>query len=92
MDLNKLYIECNYLFAYLFNYLHKYSLCKGKSMENYTKRKLKEVVRGLIGDGFSGTQSELVKLLKQRGFNVTQSTISRMMSEMGIIRDWRVTL
>lgn len=56
-------------------------------MDISTKRKLKEVVRGLIGDGFGGTQSELVKILRQRGFKVTQSTISRMMTQIGVIKE-----
>lgn len=56
-------------------------------MNGQRKRKLKEVIRGLIGDGFHGTQAELAKLLKARGFRVTQSTVSRTMSQMGIVRE-----
>jgi len=52
-----------------------------------SKRKLKEIVRGIIGDGFVGTQSELVKILKQRGFKITQSTISRIMTQMGVVKE-----
>ncbi len=56
-------------------------------MEIVKKRKLKEVIRGLIGDGFTGTQIDLVKALKQRGFKVTQSTVSRSMNEMGVFKE-----
>lgn len=56
-------------------------------MDINSKRKLKEVVRGIIGDGFVGTQSDLVKLLKQRGFKITQSTISRILTQMGVIKE-----
>ncbi len=56
-------------------------------MDAKTKRKLKEVIRGTIGDGFNGTQSDLAKILKSRGFRVTQSTISRTMNQMGVIKE-----
>lgn len=56
-------------------------------MDLQAKRKLKEVIRGLIGEGFDGTQSELAKALKSRGFKVTQSTISRTMNQMGVIKE-----
>lgn len=56
-------------------------------MDLNSKRKLKEVIRGIIGSGFVGTQSQLVKVLKQRGFKVTQSTISRIMKQMGVIKE-----
>lgn len=52
-----------------------------------TKRKLKDVIRGIIGDGFQGTQQEIAKKLKERGFRVTQSTISRTMNQMGIAKE-----
>lgn len=56
-------------------------------MDLQAKRKLKEVIRGIIGEGFDGTQSEIAKSLKSRGFKVTQSTISRTMNQMGVIKE-----
>lgn len=56
-------------------------------MDALTKRKLKEVIRGIIGNGFAGTQAELASALKSRGFRVTQSTISRTMNQMGVIKE-----
>jgi transcriptional regulator of arginine metabolism len=51
------------------------------------KRNLRDVIRGLIGDGFNGNQSDLAKALKSRGFRVTQSTVSRTMNQMGVIKE-----
>lgn len=56
-------------------------------MDMQSKRKLKEVIRGLISDGFVGTQSQLAKALKSRGFKVTQSTVSRTMNQMGVVKE-----
>lgn len=56
-------------------------------MDLKTKRKLKEVIRGLIADGFLGTQKDIVKTLKAHGFKVTQSTVSRTITEMGIVKE-----
>lgn len=56
-------------------------------MDLKSKRKLKEVIRGIIADGFSGTQKDVAKSLKAHGFKVTQSTISRTMTEMGIVKE-----
>ena len=56
-------------------------------MDAQSKRKLKEVIRGLIGDGFMGTQFELAQALKSRGFRITQSTISRTMNQMGVVKE-----
>lgn len=56
-------------------------------MDGQSKRKLKEIIRGLIGDGFAGTQSDLSRNLKSRGFRVTQSTISRTMNQMGVVKE-----
>lgn len=56
-------------------------------MDINSKRKLKEVIRGIIGDGFVGTQLELVSLLRQRGFKITQSTISRTLAQIGVFKE-----
>jgi transcriptional regulator of arginine metabolism len=56
-------------------------------MDLQAKRKLKEVIRGIVGEGFHGTQSEIAKSLKSRGFKVTQSTVSRTMNQMGVIKE-----
>ncbi len=56
-------------------------------MDAASKRKLKHVIRGFIGDGFQGTQSDLAKQIKERGFRITQSTISLTMSQMGVIKE-----
>lgn len=56
-------------------------------MDARSKRKLKDVIRGIIGDGFQGTQSELARALRSRGLRVTQSTISRTMNQMGVVRE-----
>lgn len=55
-------------------------------MNIQSKRKLKEVLRGLIGDGFEGTQVDIVKALKGKGFKITQSSVSRILNEMGVIK------
>ena len=41
------------------------------------QNKLDEVIRGLIGTGFQGTQTGIVDSLIRAGFHVTQSTVSR---------------
>lgn len=56
-------------------------------MDIASKRKLKEVIRGLIGDGFTGTQSDISKQLRSKGFKVTQSTVSRTLNEMGVTKE-----
>lgn len=56
-------------------------------MDITSKRKLKEVIRGLIGDGFIGTQADIAKQLKSKGFKVTQSTVSRTLNEMGVTKE-----
>jgi transcriptional regulator of arginine metabolism len=56
-------------------------------MNIQAKRKLKEVLRGLIGDGFVGTQTDIAKHLKGKGFKITQSTVSRTLNEMGVIKE-----
>jgi transcriptional regulator of arginine metabolism len=56
-------------------------------MNIQSKRKLKEVLRGLIADGFVGTQTDLAKHLKAKGFKITQSTVSRTLGEMGVIKE-----
>ncbi len=52
------------------------------------KRKLKEVLRGLISDGFVGTQTEIASHLKSKGFKITQSTVSRILNDMGVIKEF----
>jgi transcriptional regulator of arginine metabolism len=47
-------------------------------------RKLSEVIRGCIGDGFAGTQSDLVQELKRRGYVVNQSTVSRYLKKLSV--------
>lgn len=66
--------------------MHNYEK-EGEKMDAVTKRKLKQVIRGFIGDGFSGTQEELAQKIKERGFKVTQSTISRTLSQMGVVKE-----
>lgn len=56
-------------------------------MDIKRKRKLIEVLRGLVSDGFAGTQGEIVRELKKRGFNVTQATVSRIMKQIGVLKE-----
>jgi transcriptional regulator of arginine metabolism len=58
-------------------------------MDIRSKRKMKEIVRGLIGDGFEGTQLELAQALRRKGFRVTQSTVSRTLNQLGVVRQLR---
>lgn len=58
-------------------------------MDLLKKRKLKQILRGLISDGFSGTQQDLSLTLKQRGFKVNQSTVSRILNQIGVIKENR---
>lgn len=57
-----------------------------KNMDLVTKRKMIDVLRGIIGSGFNGTQDDLKNALEQKGFSVTQSTISRALKKMGIVK------
>ena len=52
-------------------------------MEITKKRKMLEVLRGLIGSGFEGNQSEICEYLKSKGYEVTQSTVSRALKKIG---------
>lgn len=50
------------------------------------KRKMMEILRGLVGSGFVGGQADIAKHLKKKGFNVTQSTVSRSLTKIGAIK------
>lgn len=58
-------------------------------MELKKKRELAAVLRGLIGEGFSGTQAQMGNELRKRGFSVTQATISRMLKKLGAAKEFR---
>ena len=58
-------------------------------MDIKRKRKLIEVLRGLIGDSYAGTQQDIVKELKKRGFNITQTTVSRVLKQIGVVKEIR---
>jgi transcriptional regulator of arginine metabolism len=62
-------------------FLHNYAF-----MKITTKRKLASVLRGLLADGFEGTQSDLCSALQSHGFDVTQSTISRVLKNLGVVK------
>ncbi len=55
-------------------------------MDLLRKRKMMEILRGLIGSGFTGGQADIVKHLKKKGFDVTQSTVSRALTKIGAIK------
>ncbi len=55
-------------------------------MDITTKRKMNQVLRGIIGSGFYGTQEDLVEALWAKDFEVTQSTVSRSLKKLGIIK------
>ena len=52
-------------------------------MDMQKKRKMLEVLRGLIGSGFDGGQKEICEYLSQKGFEVNQSTVSRALKKIG---------
>ncbi|MCB0392677.1 MAG: hypothetical protein KDD58_15410 [Bdellovibrionales bacterium] len=52
-----------------------------------TNRNAEDVLRGLLGSGFSGTQKDLQKTLSKNGVFVTQSTISRILKKLGASRN-----
>lgn len=58
-------------------------------LEINKKRKLKDVIRGMISDGFCGTQAQLVKLLRAKGIEVSQSTVSRTIRQMSVIKKYK---
>lgn len=55
-------------------------------MDIAKKRKMMEILRGLIGSGFIGGQAEIANYLKKKGFNVAQSTVSRALTKMGAVK------
>ena len=55
-------------------------------MQVSEKRKMIEVLRGLIGSGFIGNQAEVCEELRKKGYNVTQSTVSRTLKKMGAVK------
>jgi len=55
-------------------------------MDIARKRKMIEVLRGLIGSGFVGGQAAIAKQLKRKGFNVAQSTVSRALAKIGAVK------
>jgi transcriptional regulator of arginine metabolism len=55
----------------------------GAPMDIKRKRKMLEVLRGLIGSGFEGNQSDICNHLNRKGFDVTQSTVSRALKKIG---------
>lgn len=50
------------------------------------KRRIKDVVRGVIGSGFNGTQDDIRRAVTKQGYDVTQSTISRTLKQLGAVR------
>ena len=50
------------------------------------KRKMIEVLRGVIGSGHEGNQEDLIAILHSKGFIITQSTISRALKKIGAIK------
>lgn len=55
-------------------------------MDILKKRKMLEILRGLIGSGFEGNQTDIVHHLKKKGFDVTQSTVSRALTKIGAVK------
>lgn len=55
-------------------------------MDIAKKRKMMEILRGLIGSEFVGGQAEIAKYLKKKGFNVAQSTVSRALAKIGAVK------
>ncbi len=52
-------------------------------MDIRKKRKMLEVLRGLVGSGFDGNQKDICIYLNKKGFEVTQSTVSRALKNIG---------
>lgn len=50
------------------------------------KRRIKDVVRGVIGAEFKGTQDDIRRAVEKQGYDVTQSTISRALKQLGAVR------
>lgn len=50
------------------------------------KRNLQEVLRGLMGKGFYGSQKDLCEELKRQGYTAHQSNVSRNLKKMGVIK------
>ncbi len=47
---------------------------------------LHEILRGLVGSGFSGNQQKMCSVLKEHGFKVNQSTVSRALRRIGAVK------
>ncbi|MBP9707240.1 MAG: hypothetical protein KBD78_06310 [Oligoflexales bacterium] len=50
------------------------------------KSRLVNELRNIIAPGYSGTQSELCELLKDKGLQANQSSISRALSKLGVVK------
>lgn len=50
------------------------------------QREIEDVLRGLIGKGFIGTQDNLRQSLEKNGISCNQSTVSRALKRIGAIR------
>jgi len=50
------------------------------------KRKIDDVIRGMIGDGLQGTQLEMKNRLVSLGYKVDQSTVSRSLRKVGAVK------
>jgi transcriptional regulator of arginine metabolism len=59
---------------------------KETSMDMQSKRKMNQVLRGLIGSGYNGTQEDIAEVLDSKGFSVTQSTVSRALKKLGVVK------
>lgn len=64
--------------------MHIYATMKLKTFKS--QRKLIDLLRGIIGSGFLGTQEELLEVLRSKGHDVNQSTVSRTLKKIGAIK------
>ncbi len=55
-------------------------------MDTKQKRKMLEILRGLIASGHDGNQNQICLYLNKKGFNVAQSTVSRALKKIGAIK------
>lgn len=53
-------------------------------MELKKKRELLDILRGLIGQGYEGTQEDIKSELGKHGYELNQSTISRSLKKLGV--------
>lgn len=49
-------------------------------------RDIIELLRGIIGSGYEGTQSDLCNYLSDEGYQLTQSTVSRTLKKIGAVK------